>query len=211
MPPPTSPKSSGYTLGFTGASLRPELARIIAEDYLQTRDWQETRRRVLETNSLQARTRKSASRLEGEIRQRLETLTQPQIELLAHGNADDAAALSWLAACKYVPFLFEFAAEVLRGKLVAHDTTLRRSDYEAYAENKALLHPELVRLSEGSRLKLREVLLRMLHQVGLLVRGSDLGIIQRPVLSPAVTAAIASDNPRWLACFLVPDLEIANL
>lgn len=208
---PTDLHASRYTLGFTGASLRPELTRIIAEDYLLTSDWAETRRRVLDNNSLQARTRKSASRLEGELRQRLETLTRPQLELLAGGNADDAAALSWLAACKYVPFLFEFAAEVLRDKLAGHDATLRPSDYEAYAEHKALLHPELVRLKEGSRQKLREVLLRMLHQAGVLVRGGDLGIIQRPVLSPAVTRAIASDNPRWLACFLVPDSEIAEL
>ena len=205
----TAPRK--YTLGFTGASLRPELARIIAEDYLLTNDWAETRRRVLENNSLQARTRKSASRLEGELRQRLETLTGPQIELLARGNADDAAALSWLATCKYVPYLFEFAAEVLRDKLAGHDPALRLSDYETYAEHKALLHPELIRLKEGSRQKLREVLLRMLRQSGLLVRGSGLGTIQRPVLSPAVTTAIASDNPRWLTCFLVPDSEIEGL
>jgi hypothetical protein len=51
----------------------------------------------------------------------------------------------------------------------------------------------------------------MLVEAGLLVAGSALGTIRRPVLSPAVRIAVATDNPRWLAGFLVPDTEIGGL
>ena len=35
--------SSSYNLTFTAASLRPELARVVAETYLATGDWQATK------------------------------------------------------------------------------------------------------------------------------------------------------------------------
>jgi hypothetical protein len=47
----------------------------------------------------------------------------------------------------------------------------------------------------------------MLREAGLLSKGSALGIIERPVLSPAVANVIREEDSRWLAGFLVPDTE----
>jgi hypothetical protein len=198
-----------YNLGFTAASLRPELARIIAENYLTERNWDVARRRVLSSNALQCRTSSSAVRLERELRQRLKTLTQRQILLLARGTAEDRAATAWLAVCKYIRLAFELAAEALREKLEAHDPVLRHSDYEDFVEQKGLSHPEFVKLTDTSKNKVRQVLLHMVAEAGLLRDGPALGTIQRPVVSPEVIQAVASDDPQWLAAFLVPDAEIA--
>jgi hypothetical protein len=199
-----------YHLSFTAASLRPELARIVAESYLELGDWGLSKERILSSNALQCRSASSAIRLERELRQRLETLTVDQITLLAQATAEDRAAIAWLAACKHSVFVFEFAAEVLRDKLAAHDPTLRHSDYEAYVESKGLIHPEIAQLTVSSKNKIRQVLLRMLSEVGLLAKGNSLGTILRPALSPAVIRVIVSDSPAWLAGFLVPDAEISN-
>jgi hypothetical protein len=203
--------SISYNLGFTAASLRPELARIVAEHYLETGDWAAAKERILSTNALQCRSASSAVRMEGELRQRLGTLTQDQVVLLANSTADDRAAMAWLAALKHIKFVFEFATEVLREKLAAHDQVLRHSDYETYLENKEASHPELARMTASSKNKIRQVLMRMLAEAGLLERGAALGEIKRPVLSPAALQAITSDSPRWLAGFLVPDAEIGDL
>lgn len=201
-----------YNLSFTAASLRPELARIVAECFLMKRDWKKTREHILSTNALQCRSASSAVRLERELRQRVETLTSEQLLLLAQATADDRAAMAWLAACRHIRFAFEFAAESLRDKLAAHDPVLRLSDYETYVEIKAVAHPELMKLSSSSKIKIRQVLLRMLTEAGLIRESAGLlGTIQRPVLSPAARQAIADDDPRWLAGFLVPDREIGGL
>jgi hypothetical protein len=115
--------------------------------------------------------------------------------------------MAWLAALKHIRFVFEFAAEVLRDKLATYDPILRPSD-EAYVDIKSVFHSELALLSSVSRSKVRQVLLRMLREVGLLLSGSAWGTIQRPVLSPAVLKVITADNSGWLAGFLVPDTEI---
>ena len=207
------PRSNGetYNLGFRTVSLRPQLARIIAESYLTVGSWTEARDRVVATNALQCRTTGGTERQEREIRRRLMRLTHIQITILAAATADDRAAMSWLAALKDITFAFDFAVETLREKLAAHDPILRPSDYEAYEDVKSSMHPELAQLSPPSKRKIRQVLLRMLREAGLLGPGPALGTIQRPVLSPSVLNAIKADNPHWLAGFLVPDTEIGGL
>ena len=142
------------------------------------------------------------------MRRRLGTLTHDQMVLLAQATVEDRTAIAWLATCKRIRFAFEFAAEVLRDKLASHDAVLRPSDYESYIENKSLPHPELARLKPTSRNKIRQVLLRMLVEAGLLAKGSSLSI-QRPALSPKVVRVITADSPHWLAAFLVPESEIS--
>lgn len=199
-----------YNLSFTAASLRPELARIIAEYYLELGDWNLAKDRTRTANALQCRSVSSAIRMERELRQRLQTLTMDQITLLAQATAEDRAAIAWLATFKRIRFAFEFVAEVLRDKLGGHDPVLRHSDYEAYLESKSLSHPELLRLTTSSKTKIRQVLLKMLTEAGILVKGTSLGSIQRPTLSQAVIRAVTSDSPSWLAGFLVPDTEIPS-
>ena len=92
-----------------------------------------------------------------------------------------------------------------------HDPVLRHSDYESYVENKSVSHPELVRLAEVSKNKIRQVLLRMLAEAGLLGAGAALGTIRRPALSAAALRAISSDSRHWLAGFLIPNSEIRRL
>ena len=200
-----------YNLSFTGASLRPELARVVAESYLALGRWDLVKERVISTNALQSRSRGGAERLEREMRRRLRNLTAEQLTKLAEATSDDRAALTWLAFAKHVAFGFEFAAEVLRDKLAMHDPILRHSDYETYVELKSVSHVELTQLSGTSRYKTRQVLMHILSEAGLLKDGDGLGVIERPVLSPSVRRVIVNDDPRWLAGFLVPDAEIASL
>lgn len=200
-----------YNLSFMAVSLRPELARIVAEYYLETKDWNVTKESVLSTNALQCRSVSSAVRMERELRQRLGGLTDNQITILAKATAEDRAAMAWLAALKHYRFIFDFAVDVLREKLATHDPILRHSDYESYIENRSLSHPELTQFSTSSKRKIRQVLLLMLSEAYILGPGAVLGSIQRPVLSPTVINAITTDNPYWLAGFLVPDSEIGSL
>ncbi len=209
--PPTlrpTEQSTRYNLSFIAASLRPDLARIIAECYLTNGDWNLTKAHILATNALQCRSASSAIRMERELRQRLATLTREQLVLIAQATAEDRTAIAWLSACKQIPFAFDFAAEILRDKLASQDPVLRHSDYETYFETQRVAHAELNDLAPSTKEKVRQILFRMLSEAGLVVPGEALGSVQRPVLSPAVFHAITADAPELLAGFLVPDSEI---
>lgn len=197
-----------YSFGFTAASLRPELAGVMAELYLEHGAWERTREVVLETNALQCRSSASGIRLERELRQRLETLTPEELALLNAGTLETRVALSWLAAVKRHAFLYDFASELLRSKLDLHDAVLRASDYESFVEEKVVRHPEFETLSDTTRGKVRRALLRMLREVGILAKGPELGFLARTVVPPEVEDAIRADDARWLSAFLVPEAQI---
>lgn len=170
-------------------------------------DWALTRAAVLERNALQARSAKSSKVLETELRQRLQCLTAPQLQLLAQGTSDERSAMAWLAVLKRIQIAADLTRQVLVSKLSSQDPVLRRSDMAAFYEDCERDHPELAALAPSSRQKVRSALLQMLRDVGLLVgkagQGGTLGTVQRPLLSPKVQELVTSDDPALMAGFLL--------
>lgn len=72
-----------YSFGYTAASLRSDLTGVLAEHYLEHGSWIAARKVVLVNNAFQCRSQTGAIRLERELRQRLETLTSDQLELVS--------------------------------------------------------------------------------------------------------------------------------
>ncbi len=198
-----------FSLSFTAASLRPELVRVVAEAYLQTSSWDAAKAQVISANSLQARSPSSALRMERELRQRLMHLTPEQLRLAAHGMTDERTAIAWLAAMKASGFIFAFAADVLRTKLALLDPVLRASDYEAFLIDQCAAHPEVGKLTPTTRTKIRSVLFSMVREAGIGAQSGRELRLQRPLIPPAVHAAILADSPRWLTGFLIPDQELS--
>lgn len=200
-----------YNFGFLGVSLRPDLARLVAELFFEEGSWEATRARILATNALQCRTRLTLRRIEQELRLRLSTLTPAELQLLITAAGPDRVVLAWLAALKQSTFLFDFAAEVLREKLSGTDRLLRYSDYETFLDTHTLTHPELGELRESTRVKLRQMLMHMLAEASLIDGRGKMVFVQRPTMGSAVLDAIVADDARWLAGFLYTDHEVETL
>lgn len=200
-----------YSLSFRACSLRPDLARIVAECYLEEKDWSRATERILATNALQTRSKGTAVRQEQEMRLRLSTLTDRQLEILAVSPSEDRAAMTWLAACKRIAFVRDFTVEVLREKTEVQDHWLSPHEYEEFIAAKSVGHPELSTMSETTANKVRQVTLRMATEAGILEGNNKQFQILRPVLSPEVNKAIKSDDKRWFAVFLMPQSEILTL
>lgn len=200
-----------YRLSFTSASLRPDLARIAADAYLACGTWAGARQQVLTDNAFQSRTKRSLQRMEREIRTRLEHLTKDQISLLAEGTSEERAAMAWLAATKYATLIKEFAADVLRSKLAGFDSVLRPSDYSNFIAARLPSHPELGELTESSSRKIRNVLLLMLTEAGMIREENGELRITRPVQTQRVIDCIVADDAQFLAGFLCSDEGIAAI
>lgn len=184
------------------------MAAVIAGIHLEEQgDWGRTKTMVLERNALQARSASSGKRLESELRQRLQCLTAPQLQLLARGSSDERTAMAWLAVLKRIEIAADLTREVLMGKLASLDPVLRRSDVAAFYEDSERDHPELTALAPSSQQKVRSTLLQMLRDARLLAgkagKGGTLGTVQRPLLSPEVKELVSSDDPALLAGFLL--------
>ena len=196
-----------YSLSFTAAGLRPDLAAVIAGIYAEQGDWSRTKAAVLERNALQARSASSGKRLESELRQRLQYLSPAQLQLLAQGTSDERCAMAWLAVLKRIQIAADLTSGVLLAKLSSLDPVLRRSDMAAFYEDCERDHPELAALAPSSQQKVRSALLQMIRDAGLLAgkagKGGTLGTVQRPLLSPLVQELVAQDDPALLPGFLL--------
>jgi hypothetical protein len=202
------PQPPRYCLSFTAAGLRSELASVIAAIHLEEQgDWAQTKAAVLERNALQARSASTGKRLESELRQRLQGLTKPQLQLLARGTSEERSAMAWLAVLKRIQIAADLSRDVLLEKLSSLDPVLRRSDMAAFYEDREREHPELAALAPSSQQKVRSALLQMLRDAGLLAgkagKGGTLGTVQRPLLSPQVQELVATDDPALLVGFLL--------
>jgi hypothetical protein len=158
-------------------------AAIAAPLYLRLHDWPATRAALDQDNLLHARTQASAVRTARELVQRMETLTDEEVEHLASAPSPDRKMLMWAAFCRRYALVAEFAEEVLRDKYLIGVATVMAEDFERFWAGKALWHDELEAIKDSTRAKLRTNLFLAMRQAGML---TEEGLIVPPLLSPDV-------------------------
>lgn len=165
-----------YLLSFTAGALLLEGSRVAAQVLLDSTDAPDARKRLISQKLISARTESAAKRIVTEILSRLETLSREGLELVAHGNLDEAKQVLWIACCYRYPLIRNFAegplAEAARSPGGAVDSKV----VEVFFLNEQISFPELASTSEGTKYKLRQVLRLLLTQAGLI---NDSGAVIR--------------------------------
>lgn len=160
--------ASKYSMSFTaGALLYRETIRVV-DVYLQLNDWDATREKVKCENLLQARTLSSLQRLCSEIISRLKTLQVGELQFLNTASPQDQAYLLWVAICRRYTFIGEFAAQILRERYFGSHLGLQLEDFDVFFNHQVTFHPELDKITIATRKKLRQVLFKMLVEIGLI-------------------------------------------
>lgn len=190
--------AGAYSLSFTSGSLLLREAAVATPLYLQERDWHVVRDLIQRENLLQTRTASSNQRKSRETVQRLEVLSDPELELLAEAGSTDRAHILWAAACRRYTLIGEFAEDVLRERFLLLATTIDHSDFDGFIRERALWHDELTDLKESTLRKLRATLFRMLIEAGLI---SEEWRIQPAVLSTAVLYLLSARTPSDIRFF----------
>lgn len=199
-----------YTFSFTGASALIAETLIIAEEYDRLKDWKAVEKSLSDNNLLNKVKQATFKREFSEIKKRLSLLTPDQLHLMIQGSLDDAKAMILLSLTKAYSFFKEFIVEVLRNKYLLFDTILSETDYNRFFNTKSLSHTELSSITDVTENKVRQVIFKLLEQVGLITNAKN-GTILKPVLSSKVIDVIIEDDPSLLTAFLYSNDEIKNL
>ena len=199
---PTKPK---YRFSFTGASaMVPEfikVAQLVIEGaQVDELDDKTMGREKFETNRRQFR----------ELKHRIKTLTLQQIEILATGNIEEQKQITHLALCKTYGIYRDFVVEVIAEKVQVFDYSLTELDYNSFISRKSVDHPELEDSAQTTQDKVKQVIFRMLEQVGLLNSVSE-AVIQTPMLHSGVEQAVIAEDPKLLRYFLYDQNRIDEL
>lgn len=199
-----------YSFSFTGASALISETLVIAKEYHKLNDWNTVQISLSDNNHLNKVKQGTFKREFSEIKKRLSLLTPNQLQLMIQGSYEEAKFMILLSLVKAYPYLFDFIVEVLLNKYLLFDRTLLNSDYTRFVNSKSLQHPELEKITEITSKKVKQVVFKLLEQVGLITNIKN-GIILKPFLSSEITRVILDDDPVYLSAFLYSNQEIKVL
>ena len=183
---------------------------VIAEEYNKLKDWKDVEKSLLDNNLLNRVKQATFKREFSEIKKRLSLLTQDQLQLMIQGSLDDAKAMILLSLVKTYSFLRDFIVEVIRNKYLLFDTVVSEIDYIKFVNTKSLSHNELNAITEVTAKKVKQVIFKLLEQVGLITQAKN-GSILKPILNSKVLDVIVDNDPALLNAFLFSNEEIKSL
>jgi hypothetical protein len=203
-------KNKRYNFSLTGASALIAETLVIAEEYNMLNDWKAVEKSLLDHNLLNKVKHATFKREFLEIKKRLSLLTKDQLQLMIQGSLDDAKAMILLSLVKAYSFLRDFIVEVIRNKYLLFDTVVSEIDYIKFVNTKSLSHNELNAITEVTAKKVKQVIFKLLEQVGLITQAKN-GSILKPILNSKVLDVIVDDDPALLNAFLFSNEEIKSL
>jgi hypothetical protein len=92
--------SRPYPLSFTGAALLTAESVILADLFMEMKDWDQVYQRVLDQNLFDRQKEATIRRLFNELSLRLRSLEEDELELVAEGNTEVQRLLLWQAVCR---------------------------------------------------------------------------------------------------------------
>ncbi len=197
-----------YSLSFTTGGLLANECRVAAGIFLRRLDWDATRAQIREDNLFGTRTAAATTRISREVIDRLQTLSDAGLALVASGDSRERAAILWSAATRRYRIIREFATEVVCDRYLSMTPTLSFEDFDRFLLMKAIWAEEVSDLAPSTVKKLRSNLFRMLREAEIL---SDGGAIVHTSMSGSLAAVICDGDSGGLAVFPLTDAQIAQV
>jgi len=197
------PETKKYEFSFTASSLRLNEMILVANSILDERA-------IDYVNELGNGKAATGKRMYAEFHKRLVKLTKTQVEMLVNGDLITQKQIAFLSICKAYSFFRDFVVEVIREKFLVFDYEITEGEYISFYRRKTELHPEMDKLTEITRNKIRQVTFKFLEQAGI-IDNVKTKIIQPQLLDNSVIDAILADDYNWLKVFLISDMDIENM
>ena len=195
---------------MTGASALITETLVVAEEYHRLSDWDLVKESLTTNNLLNKIKQSTFNREYSEIKKRINNLSDQQIALMVSGDLEEAKSMILLSILKSYDFFNDFMVEVLSHKFQLFDRFLDDSDYNRFINYKNINHPELLTITPETSSKVKQVIFKILEQLGIITSAKN-GTIIKPMLSSKSIEVIVNDDANLLAGFLYSNEEIKNL
>lgn len=201
-----SQSNQTYKTSFTSGGLFQNECVELAVSYLETNDWNMTISQLQANGLTSSPKEKSKYRILREIVNRLQTLSETELYFLVEEtDRRDQALLIWLSICRAYRLIREFTLEIVQDRYLAYQLELPPSTFDLFFEHKAEWDDTLASTSASTRVRLRQVLFKIMREVGII---SEENRIQTTYLSASLRRLIEEEIPTDLAVF--PGIVIAR-
>ena len=189
-----------YKMSFSTGGLLVNDCVEVAKLHEPGENWTETLERALSDRTMSLPKHVSNRRSLREITNRLRMLSGDDLDFLIYSDRQDQVAILWVAVCRAYRFIREFQSEVIRERFLSGKADLPLETFDRFFEEMAEWHEEISKISETTRLKLRQILFRMLREADIITGAYE---IQPPLLSIKFTDYLASHNKEEVGFFPV--------
>jgi hypothetical protein len=186
-----------YLANFTKCSLIVPEARIVAGLLIKGAESGEWERQVLDVNVLQKRTAKTAATYANLARARLQTMDEDLWLLVRDGSVPVATHAVLAATVKFSPLFGDFLRTVVRDQFRRFATHLETRHWDAYLEDSLRSQPNMLTLSDSTRVKLRQNAMRMLAEAGFIENTRSLRLRSQHI-EPAVLHYLRQHNEQYV-------------
>ena len=195
-----SSRQHKYKMSFSAGGLLANESVEVAKLHEPGKNWTETLERALSDRTMSLPKHASNRRSLREITNRLRMLSGDDLDFLIYSDRQDQVAILWVAVCRAYRFIREFQSEVIRERFLSGKADLPLETFDRFFEERAEWHEEISKISEATRLKLRQILFRMLREADIITGAYE---IQPPLLSIKFTDYLASHNKEEVGFFPV--------
>ena len=131
-------------------------------------------------------------------------MSEEEMQLFCTGNDQDQRHLLWLAICRRYEFIRDFYQQIVQGHWRALKERVTNDDFNLFWAQKRVDHPEVERISNLTKEKLRSVVFRIMREVSLISKDNH---INNVVLSSAVHDLIIATDSSQLSLFTTLDSQ----
>ena len=171
-----------YSAKLTAEPFLYNETKIIGRYLLDGEDELELKKRNIEENLIKHKKTGSVKRVNSPIFRRLNVMNQEMLEEFVCSDIETSKCILLYAIMKTDRLVKDFIFEVYKDKLFMRKEYIEKFDIDNWYEEKCILSETLKNRSETTTAKLKQVIMKILQDSGLVIKEKDRFKIVRPLL-----------------------------
>lgn len=171
-----------YSAKLTAEPFLYTETKILAEYLLQGISATELKKKNIEENLIHHKTKGSITRTNSPIFRRLAVMDNEMLDEFVHSDIETSKYILLYAIMKTDKLVRDFVLEVYKDKLLMKESYIEKFDIDNWYEEKCILSKVLRERTESTTAKLKQVIMKIMQDSGLVVKEKDRFKIIRPLL-----------------------------
>ncbi len=171
-----------YSAKLTAEPFLYNETKIIAQYLLDGISPEELKRKNIEENLIKYKSIKSIVRVNSPIFRRLSVMDREMLDEFVHTDIETSKYILLYTIMKTDRLVRDFVVEVYKDKLLMRKDYIEKFDIDNWYEEKCILSKTLRERSESTSAKLKQVIMKILQDSGLVIKEKDRFKIVRPLL-----------------------------
>lgn len=171
-----------YSAKLTGEPFLYNETKIIGEYLLNGEDEQELKKRNVEENLIKLKKIGSVKRTNAPIFRRLNVMDKEMLKEFIYSDITTSKYILLYAIMKTDRLVRDFVIEVYKDKLYMRKDYIEKFDIDNWYEEKCILSSALKEKSEATSAKLKQVIMKIMQDSGLVIKEKERFKIIRPLL-----------------------------